>query len=397
MVIPVKQRPLKVMTIFGTRPEAIKMAPVVKAFADDPRFTTVVTVTAQHREMLDQVLGAFEIEPKYDLNIMKPQQALTDVVTSALDGLRSILATELPSLVLVHGDTITTLAASLAAFLHKVPVGHVEAGLRSNNPYDPFPEEMCRKLVSQIATLHFAPTANARTNLLRENVSEDSIFVVGNTVIDALLQQVTRNGTGSSPTLDMINNLEGRIVLLTTHRRENLGEPLRRIYRAVLQLLNEVPDIQVVFPMHKNPEIRRVALEAFQGHARVHLIEPPDYQTFSYLMSKSYIVMTDSGGIQEEAPSLGKPVLVLRNTTERPEGIAAGTSVLVGTETEKIVDTALELLNRRDVYDRMARASNPYGDGQAAQRIVDAVAYWFRLSEFRPRDYQPSVGVHSHQ
>lgn len=379
------------MTIFGTRPEAIKMAPVIKALESDNRFENIVTVTGQHREMLDQVLEAFGINPHYDLDIMRHGQTLTDIAVRSLSGLELVIARERPDIVLVHGDTLTTFTASLAAFFQQVPVGHVEAGLRTGERYNPFPEEMNRRLTGAIAQLHFAPTVQAKENLLRENVDPSTIFVVGNTVVDALLTQVRDDFRFTDPLLQQIDFSSKRVLLVTTHRRENLGEPMRRIYQAIQQILDNVQDIEVIFPIHKNPQVRLVAYEVLGSNDRVHIVEPPDYINFANLMSRCYFILTDSGGIQEEAPALGKPVLVLRDTTERPEGIAAGTCVKVGTQVETIVRTAVELLTSEAAYNRMARATNPYGDGRAAERIKEAIAYVVTGEGPRPSEFHPNI------
>lgn len=381
------------MTIFGTRPEAIKMAPVIKALESDNRFENIVTVTGQHREMLDQVLEAFGISPHYDLDIMRHGQTLTDIAVRSLSGLEPVIARERPDVVLVHGDTLTTFTASLAAFFQQVPVGHVEAGLRTGERYNPFPEEMNRRLTGAIAQLHFAPTVQAKENLLRENVDPSTIFVVGNTVVDALLTQVRDDFRFTDPLLQKIDFSSKRVLLVTTHRRENLGEPMRRIYQAIQQMLDNVQDTEVIFPIHKNPQVRLVAYEVLGSNDRVHIVEPPDYINFANLMSRCYLILTDSGGIQEEAPALGKPVLVLRDTTERPEGIAAGACVKVGTQVETIVRTAVELLTSEAAYNRMARATNPYGDGRAAERIKEAIAYVVTGEGPRPSEFHPNIEV----
>lgn len=381
------------MTIFGTRPEAIKMAPVIKALESDNRFESIVTVTGQHREMLDQVLEAFGINPHYDLDIMRHGQTLTDIAVRSLSGLEPVIARERPDIVLVHGDTLTTFTASLAAFFQQVPVGHVEAGLRTGERYNPFPEEMNRRLTGAIAQLHFAPTVQAKENLLRENVDPSTIFVVGNTVVDALLTQVRDDFRFTDPLLQKIDFSSKRVLLVTTHRRENLGEPMRRIYQAIQQILDNVQDTEVIFPIHKNPQVRLVAYEVLGSNDRVHIVEPPDYINFANLMSRCYLILTDSGGIQEEAPALGKPVLVLRDTTERPEGIAAGACVKVGTQVETIVRTAVELLTSEAAYNRMARATNPYGDGRAAERIKEAIAYVVTGEGPRPSEFHPNIEV----
>ncbi len=360
----------KVMTVFGTRPEAIKMAPLVKALQQNTeQIDTVVTVTAQHREMLDQVLETFKIVPDYDLNIMKERQTLLDVATRGLEGLDQIMKEAKPDVVLVHGDTATTFVASLAAFYNQVAIGHVEAGLRTWNKYSPYPEEMNRQLTGVLADIHFAPTEQAKENLLKENKEPNSIIVTGNTAIDALATTVADDYT--HPVLEAIGN--DRMVLLTAHRRENLGEPMENMFRAIHRILEEHPDVQVVYPMHLNPAVRDTARAILESHERVHLIEPLEVFDFHNFASRSYMILTDSGGIQEEAPSLGKPVLVLRDTTERPEGIEAGTLKLAGIEEETIYDLTKELLTNSALYNQMAKASNPYGDGHASERIVEAL------------------------
>lgn len=363
----------KVMTIFGTRPEAIKMAPVVRALQRHAEFDVAVAVTAQHREMLDQVLRLFAIAPDYDLDIMAPGQTLYDVTTRALLGLRDVLRAARPDIVLVHGDTTTTFVGALASFYEQIPVGHVEAGLRTGDIYSPYPEEMNRRLTGTLARWHFAPTTVARDNLLAESIPAERIFVTGNTVIDALLTAVNPDYRLTIPELaEPDPNL--RTVLVTTHRRENLGEPLRRVYRALRRLVTDLPDIRLVFPMHKNPAVRQAVREELGGAPRVHLIEPLDYEPFANLMAQSTLVLTDSGGIQEEAPGLGKPVLVLRDTTERPEAVAAGTVRLVGTDENRVYTEAKRLLTDAQAYATMSEAANPYGDGKAAEYIAEILA-----------------------
>ncbi|MEK3764609.1 non-hydrolyzing UDP-N-acetylglucosamine 2-epimerase [Solibacillus sp. FSL K6-4121] len=360
----------KVMTIFGTRPEAIKMAPLVLELEKHPEeIESIVTVTAQHRQMLDQVLETFDITPNYDLNIMKDRQTLVDVATNALLGLDRVMKEAKPDIVLVHGDTATTFVGSLAAFYNQIAIGHVEAGLRTGQKYSPYPEEMNRQLTGVMADLHFAPTEQSRANLLKENKLDESIFVTGNTAIDALKTTVSENYT--HPVLEKIGT--DRMILLTAHRRENLGNPMRNMFRAIMRLLNEHTDIQVVYPVHMNPAVREVANEILGDNPRVHLIEPLEVFDFHNFAARSYMILTDSGGVQEEAPSLGKPVLVLRDTTERPEGIAAGTLKLAGTDEEVIYSMAKELLTNNKAYEAMAHASNPYGDGFASARIVEAL------------------------
>ncbi|MDI9466659.1 MAG: UDP-N-acetylglucosamine 2-epimerase (non-hydrolyzing) [Bacillota bacterium] len=361
----------KVLVVFGTRPEAIKMAPVIRELQEVKDIETVVVVTAQHREMLDQVLNLFAIKADYDLNLMKEQQDLFSITTGVLNGLKEILEKERPHLVLVHGDTTTTFAAALAAFYQRIPVGHVEAGLRTRNKYSPYPEEMNRTLAGRIAELHFAPTDTARDNLLAESTANFKIWVTGNTVIDALLETVQLDYK-FGPELQGID-FNKRLILVTTHRRENWGSSMRNIYQALIDIVQEFPDVEVVFPVHRNPVVRDIAEEMLKGRERFHLIDPLDYEPFANLMNRCYLVMTDSGGMQEEAPSLGKPVLVLRDTTERPEAVQAGTVKLVGTNQQRIYDAARLLLTDKNEYDKMARAINPYGDGYAARRIVNVI------------------------
>lgn len=367
----------KVMVVFGTRPEAIKMAPVVKALEAVPVLETVVCVTAQHRQMLDQVLELFGIVPRYDLDVMKERQDLFDIATSVLSGFREVLLKERPDLVLVHGDTSTTFFGALSAYYLQIPVGHVEAGLRTRNKYSPFPEEINRTLTGQLADLHFAPTEWSRSNLLAESVPPERIWVTGNTVIDALLQTVNSEHV-FTPELAGID-FSRRILLVTTHRRENWGDKLKQVYLALLDILESFPDTLVVFPVHMNPVVRDLVYSILGDHPRVKLIEPLEYADFANLMHRSYLVLSDSGGLQEEAPSLGKPVLVLRDTTERPEAVEAGTVKLVGTSREVIRETACTLLADREEYDKMARTANPYGDGKASLRIRDIILDYFKL------------------
>ncbi|VXB55292.1 UDP-N-acetylmannosamine 2-epimerase [Exiguobacterium sp. 8A] len=366
------KRPMKkVMTVFGTRPEAIKMAPLVLELKKREGVEPIVVVTAQHRQMLDQVLELFEIKPDYDLDIMKDKQTLYDVTSRVLKGMGEVIAETKPDIVLVHGDTTTTFAASLAAFYNQVAVGHVEAGLRTHNKYSPFPEEMNRQLTGVMADLHFAPTETSRDNLLREGKNEEMIFVTGNTAIDAL--KTTVRDDYASELLDSIRSQGRRLVMLTAHRRENLGEPMRNMFRAVRRLIEKYDDIEVVYPVHMNPVVRELANEILHDVERVHLIEPLDVFDFHNYAATSHLILTDSGGVQEEAPSLGVPVLVLRDTTERPEGVAAGTLKLAGIEEENIFSLADELLSDETAYKAMSQASNPYGDGEASRRIVDAI------------------------
>lgn len=365
---------IKVMSIFGTRPEAIKMAPLVKELEKREEVKSIVCVTAQHREMLDQVLNTFDIKPDYDLNIMKQGQTLADVTTRALIGLEKVIKEVKPDIVLVHGDTTTTFAGALAAFYNQVAIGHVEAGLRTDDKYSPYPEEMNRQCVDRMTDLYFAPTEISKNNLLKENISEEKIYVTGNTAIDAMSTTVDEDYV--HPDLEWIKPNE-RMILLTAHRRENLGEPMRHIFKAVKRIVDEFSDIKVIYPIHMNPKVREVASEVFDGCDRIRLIEPLEVFDFHNFLNKSYIILTDSGGIQEEAPSLGKPVLVLRDTTERPEGIEAGTLKLVGTDEEVIYEETKKLLTYIDEYEKMSKASNPYGDGHASERIVDAIVKYF--------------------
>jgi len=359
------------MAVFGTRPEAVKMAPVIRELSRFPEQVELkVAVTAQHREMLDQVLSVFGITPDFDLNIMRHGQSLAEITTRSLAGLDRLFANEKPDMVLVQGDALAVFSGALAAFYHKVPVGHVEAGLRTGSKYDPFPEEMVRRLTSHVAELHFAPTPAARDNLLAEGIAADRIYVTGNTVIDALLSVAASLPDEPPP--------DGhREILVTAHRRENWGEPHRQVFLALRDLVQAHPDVRVVFALHRNPEIRRAAREVLGGVERVELIEPPDYAPFVRYMKRAYLVITDSGGIQEEAPSLGKPVLVTRNTTERPEGVATGTARLVGTNRETVFREASRLLTDSSAYASMALARNPYGDGHAAERIREAIFHYF--------------------
>lgn len=371
---------IKILSIFGTRPEAIKMAPVVENLKGDNRFESKVCVTAQHREMLDQVLQLFNITPDYDLNIMKSGQDLTDITSSILLGLRSVLQEFKPDYVLVHGDTATTLSATLASYYQQIKVGHVEAGLRTNDIYSPWPEEGNRKLTGALANLHFAPTSTSADNLRRENVPQERIIITGNTVIDALL--MVKDKLAQDPVLagelkakfDFIDD-DRKIVLITGHRRESFGGGFERICNAVLKLAKTFPDVDFVYPVHLNPNVRGVVNSVLRGQDNIYLIEPLDYLPFVFLMNASSIILTDSGGIQEEAPSLGKPVLVMRDTTERPEAVDAGTVKLVGTDEKRIFDAVAELLTNKSEYEAMSFAHNPYGDGKASSRIADAIAH----------------------
>ncbi|WP_347489380.1 UDP-N-acetylglucosamine 2-epimerase (non-hydrolyzing) [Desulfoscipio sp. XC116] len=378
---------MKIAVVFGTRPEAIKMAPLVRMLKNDDQLKCRVAVTAQHREMLDQVLQLFDIVPDHDLNIMQAGQTLFDITGRALAGLQRVLEAERPDLVLVHGDTTTTFVAALASYYMQVPVGHVEAGLRTGNKYSPYPEEMNRRLTGALCDVHFAPTAGARDNLLREGVDPERVYVTGNTVIDALLATVRDEYRFGDSLLDGMDFSRHRLILMTTHRRENLGDPMRDIYLALRDVLREHPDVRVIFPVHKNPAVRRVVQQVLGDSKQVDLIEPMDYEPWINLVARCHLVLTDSGGIQEEAPSLGKPVLVLRNTTERPEAVEAGTVRLVGTDRTAVRTETERLLNDQAYYRAMAEAVNPYGDGMACGRIVQAVKHAFKLSGHRPREF----------
>lgn len=371
---------IKVMSVFGTRPEAIKMAPLVKALEKDERFESIVCVTAQHREMLDSVLKIFNIKPQFDLNIMSHGQTIIDISNKVLKGVDEVIKKCNSHIVLVHGDTSTTLNGALAAFYNKVAVGHVEAGLRSYDIYSPFPEEANRKLTGVITNLHFAPTKTNEKNLLSEGVNSEKIYVTGNTVIDALLSVVNENHVFEDKTLNNIDFDNKKVILLTTHRRENWGKPMENIFKAMIELINSNENVEVIFPMHKNPSIRKLAHEYFDKYSgRVHLIEPLEYVEFTNLMAKVYLIMTDSGGIQEEAPALGKPVIVLRTETERPEALEAGTVRLAGINRENIATIANELINNEESYKVMAQATNPYGDGMACSRILEIIEENFRF------------------
>ena len=360
---------IRVMTVFGTRPEAIKMAPLVKELKSRKEIECIVCVTAQHRQMLDQVLEVFEITPDYDLDIMKQGQTLSDITSRVLYGLENVIKEVKPDIVLVHGDTTTTFAGALAAFYNQVDIGHVEAGLRTWNKYSPYPEEMNRQMVGVMCDMHFAPTENSKNSLLKENKPEEKIWVTGNTAIDALATTVRKDY--SNPIFDWIG--DDRMILLTAHRRENLGDTMKGMFKAIRRIVDEYPDVKVVYPVHLNPLVRNVANEVFGDCDRIRLIDPLEVIDFHNFIDKSYMILTDSGGIQEEAPSLGKPVLVLRDTTERPEGIAAGTLKLAGTDEDTIYKLTKELLEDKEEYEKMSKASNPYGDGKASKRIADAI------------------------
>lgn len=357
------------MTIFGTRPEAIKMAPLVKELKNRKEIECIVCVTAQHRQMLDQVLKTFEIVPDYDLDIMKQGQTLSDITARVLKGLEEVIQEVKPNIILVHGDTTTTFAGALAAYYNQVDIGHVEAGLRTWNKYSPYPEEMNRQMVGVLADMHFAPTENSKASLLKEGKKEETIFVTGNTAIDALATTVHKNYT--HPILDWAKG--SRMILITAHRRENLGEPMRGMFQAIRRIVEEYPDVKAVYPVHLNPKVREVANEVLGDNEKIKLIDPLEVIDFHNFIANSYLILTDSGGIQEEAPSLGKPVLVLRDTTERPEGIQAGTLKLAGTDEETIYQLTKQLLEDQEEYRKMSKASNPYGDGKASQRIADAI------------------------
>ena len=360
-----------VMLVFGTRPEAIKMCPLVNELKHRSGFRTVVCVTGQHRQMLDQVLEAFQVVPDHDLSIMKDRQTLFDVTTNILERIKCVLELEKPDVVLVHGDTSTTFVTALACFYLQIPVGHVEAGLRTYNIYSPYPEEFNRQAVGIISQYNFAPTELSRQNLLREGKPADTIHVTGNTAIDAL--QTTVRDEYTHPELEWVG--DSRLIMITAHRRENLGEPMKHMFRAIRRVLDEHPDVKAIYPIHMNPVVRETANEFLRGNDRIHIIEPLEVLDFHNFLNKSYLIMTDSGGIQEEAPSLGKPVLVMRDTTERPEGIAAGTLKLVGTEEDVIYRHFTELLDDADAYAKMSNASNPYGDGLASKRIADILEF----------------------
>lgn len=379
---------IKVMTVFGTRPEAIKMAPLVKELESREEVESIVCVTAQHRQMLDQVLARFSIRPDYDLDIMQQAQTLSGITSKALTGLEEVIKQVQPDIVLVHGDTSTTFAGALAAFYCKVKVGHVEAGLRTYDKYSPFPEEMNRKLTTALTDIYFAPTKNNRDNLLREQVAENLIYVTGNTVIDAIRATVEDEHVFQNEFLQTLDYQNKRVILVTAHRRENLGEPLACICRAIRRVVETHPDTEVVYPVHLNPAVRETAFDILGGHDRIHLIDPMDVEELHNLMARCFLVMTDSGGLQEEAPSLGKPVLVLRNETERPEAVTAGTVKIAGVDEETIFKMASQLLDDRAEYEKMSHAVNPYGDGFASRRTVDAILYYFGRCAKRPDDFR---------
>lgn len=378
---------IKVMSVFGTRPEAIKMAPLIKQLESRENIHSIICVTAQHRQMLDQVMESFKLKPDYDLDIMKERQSLTEITVRALQGLENIMKEAKPDIVLVHGDTTTTFAGSLAAYYNQIKIGHVEAGLRTYDKYQPFPEEINRKLTGAIADIHFSPTDMAKDNLLKENIPEKDIFITGNTAIDALSTTLEHNYKFNLKQLNGIDYKNKRIITITAHRRENLGKPLENICRAVLRLVNEYNDIEVVYAVHKNPLVKDTVYKILSGNKRIHLTEPLDMKDMHNIMNNSYIVMTDSGGLQEEVPSMGKPVLVLRNVTERPEGIKAGTLKLAGINENEIYTMAKELLDNKDEYNKMANSLNPFGDGHASSRITDAILYYFGINKNKPNNF----------
>ncbi|EKU47167.1 non-hydrolyzing UDP-N-acetylglucosamine 2-epimerase [Staphylococcus massiliensis] len=374
----------KIMTIFGTRPEAIKMAPLVLQLKKDEQLEPIVVVTAQHREMLDSVLETFDITPDYDLDVMQPGQTLSQVTSKVLNGLEEVIQEAKPDMILVHGDTTTTFAGGLAAFYNEVSIGHVEAGLRTWNKYSPFPEEMNRQMTGIMADLHFAPTDKSEQNLLNENKPQESVVITGNTAIDAM--NTTVRDSYKSEIID--KHEDKRIILLTAHRRENLGEPMENIFKAVRRIVEEEEDTVVVYPMHKNPKVREIAKRHLDDHDRIELIEPLEVIDFHNFAHQAHLILTDSGGVQEEAPSLGKPVLVLRDTTERPEGVEAGTLKLAGTDEEDVYRLTKELLNDQELYKRMSIAQNPYGDGKASERICENIKFYYNLISEKPAPFK---------
>lgn len=374
----------KIMTIFGTRPEAIKMAPLVKALEKDPELEPIVVVTAQHREMLDSVLKTFNIVPHHDLNIMKTGQTLSGITSKSMVQLEGIIKSEVPDMVLVHGDTVTTFSGALAAFYNQTPIAHVEAGLRSYDKYSPFPEEMNRQMVGVMADLHFAPTLNAATNLINEGKASDKVVVTGNTAIDAM--DYTIDDQYTSQIIDKHRNK--KFILLTAHRRENIGQPMKNVFKAVKRLIEDYDDLALVYPVHMNPKVRELAETYLGNHERIELIEPLDVVDFHNFAKHAYLIMTDSGGIQEEAPSLHKPVLVLRETTERPEGVEAGTLKVVGTDEQQVYNATKQLLDNEIVYNKMSHAMNPYGDGKASLRIVEHIKFYFGLLDKKPNHFK---------
>ncbi|MGM0502903.1 MAG: non-hydrolyzing UDP-N-acetylglucosamine 2-epimerase [Bacillota bacterium] len=376
------------MSVIGTRPEAIKMAPMLQRLKRSKQLESILVATAQHRKLLDEVLNLFNLAPDYDLDIMSSRQSLTKITIKILDKLKEIISQEQPDLVLVHGDTTTTFATALAAFYQKCALAHIEAGLRSYNKYEPYPEELNRKLTSGVADLHFAPTQESYNNLLAENISADKVFITGNTVIDAALSVVDKNYKFRNAELKQLPLKEYKIILTTVHRRENLGQPLVSICRALRELVVSNPELVIVIPVHPNPKVQKVIYAHLDSVERIFLVEPLNYRDFINLMARSYLVLTDSGGLQEEAPALGKPVLVLRSTTERQAGLKAGTLQLVGTKSEQIVNEVQKLLSSQQAYQQMIKQNNPYGDGQASQRIVDYLQYYFNLVAVEPEQFE---------
>ena len=378
---------IKIMTVFGTRPEAVKMAPLVKEIEKYSEFESIVCVTAQHRQMLDQVLQIFGIVPDFDLNIMKDRQTLTGITTRALERLSSVFCKVKPDIVLVHGDTTTSFVGSLAAFYNQIKIGHIEAGLRTFDKYSPFPEEMNRKLTGSLADIHFSPTFSNKQNLINESIKEETIYITGNTVIDALKTTVNEGYVFENEVLRNIDYFRSRVIAVTAHRRENLGEPLENICRSLRTIADKYSDVEVVYPVHLNPAVQEVAIRVLGSHKRVHLIQPIDVQDMHNLMHRSFIVMTDSGGLQEEAPALGKPVIVLRNETERPEAVASGTVIIAGTDENTIFTLAAKMLDDKEEYNKMAKAVNPYGDGNASERIAKALLYEFGFTTEKPKEF----------
>lgn len=377
----------KIITIFGTRPEAIKMAPLVKELEKREGIDSKVCVTAQHREMLDQVLGLFDIKPDFDLNIMKSKQTLTGITNKVLEGLEEVFANEKPDMILVHGDTTTTFSGALAAFYQQIKVGHVEAGLRTFDKYFPFPEEMNRKLTGSLADLHFAPTKGSKSNLLREGINEKEVFITGNTVIDAMLHTVEEDYVFENELLNKIDFKNKKVIMITAHRRENWGQGIENICNALNKVVEENEDVELVYLVHLNPVVKDVVNAKLGGKERIHLLPPLDTKETHNLMNKCFMVMTDSGGLQEEAPHLGKPVLVLRDVTERPEAVEYGTVKLVGTDIDKIVNSANTLINNEEEYLKMSKAANPYGDGFASKRIVDIIENYFDLRKVEIEEF----------
>ncbi|MCD5413509.1 MAG: UDP-N-acetylglucosamine 2-epimerase (non-hydrolyzing) [Clostridiales bacterium] len=370
---------LKMMTIFGTRPEAIKMAPLINKMQERDEIESIVCITAQHREMLDSVLKQFKIEPDYDLDIMKHGQTITDITTRVLQGIESVLKESKPDMVLVHGDTTTTFVAALAGFYQKIPIGHVEAGLRSGNMSSPYPEEMNRKLTSSLANMHFAPTVENFNNLVKEGISKEKIFITGNTVIDALLQTIEEEYVFKNLCLNEIDFINKKIIVMTVHRRENWGQPMEDIFSAVNEIVAQNRDVEIVYPVHLNPKIKELANKFLGNNKQIHLIDPLDYKPFANLLNKAYLILTDSGGIQEEAPALKKPILVVRDETERPEAVEAGTVKVIGIKKLDIVNEMQLLINDENSYKQMSRAINPYGDGTASEKILEEILIYHRI------------------